>query len=48
MVNFKELSDDSTIDLGKQVERLRLEVQLAQQGYGPPPDAQTAGELELK
>ncbi|KAI3425374.1 hypothetical protein D9Q98_009138 [Chlorella vulgaris] len=47
MVNFKELSDDSTIDLGKQVERLRLEVQLAQQGYGPPPDAQTAGELEL-
>lgn len=35
MVSFKQLQEDRTarpLDLGKEVERLRLEVQLAQAG----------------
>lgn len=35
MVNFRDLQEDRSrpIDLGKEVERLRLEVQLAQAGF---------------
>ena len=33
MVSFKELKDDSTKDLSREVERLRREVELAEKGY---------------
>ena len=38
MVKFRDLQDDSAVDLGKEVERLRQEVQLAHQGYLVPVD----------
>lgn len=48
MVSFKDLRDDSAaeLDLGKAVQRLRLEVQLAEAGYLPPtPDEGELGAL---
>jgi hypothetical protein len=40
MVKFRDLQDDrAALDLGKEVERLRLEVQLAHQGYLVPLEA---------
>jgi len=37
-MKFSELRDDSAVDLAKEVERLRLEVSLAQAGCLGPPD----------
>lgn len=41
-MKFQELRDDSSLDLGKEVERLRLEVSLAEAGYALPPTADEA------
>lgn len=41
-MKFQELRDDSSLDLGKEVERLRLEVSLAEAGYALPPTAEEA------
>lgn len=38
-MKFSELKDDSALDLAKQVERLRIEVALAEKGYLVPADA---------
>ncbi|KAI7844470.1 hypothetical protein COHA_001973 [Chlorella ohadii] len=38
-MKFQELRDDSCLDLGKEVERLRLEVTMAEAGYDLPPSA---------
>lgn len=35
-MKFSELRDDGALDLSKHVERLRLEVTMAQQGYVLP------------
>jgi hypothetical protein len=47
MVKFRDLQDDrAALDLGKEVERLRLEVQLAHQGYLVPLEA-AEGQAQL-
>ncbi len=38
-MKFQELRDDSCLDLGKELERLRLEVTMAEAGYDLPPSA---------
>lgn len=43
-MKFQELRDDSSLDLGKEVERLRMEVSLAEAGYSPLlPDGEAGG-----
>lgn len=50
MVKYKELRDDSSRSLdalGKEVDRLRLEVEMAQKGYMMPVEELSEAEEEL-